>query len=200
MQETQVQSLSWEDPLEKEMAAHSSTLAWRIPWGRSLVGYSPWGRKESDTTERLHSLTHSLTHSVIKKKKGNILELYVLIWFGSKIFNQAYIFMCTCVYVCDYCCFQLLLRIKYALFSVLFIHFGIFLREEKEKCPVSAACVKHSWLILKLEIFMTEFIKFIEFNMESFQPKKMYTWENISALSLRSEWIGIYWVEPNKWD
>ena len=60
MQETQVQSLSWEDPLEKEMAAHSSTLAWRIPWGRSLVGYSPWGRKESDTTERLHSLTHSL--------------------------------------------------------------------------------------------------------------------------------------------
>ena len=32
MQETQVQSLSQEDPLEKEMAAHSSTLAWRIPW------------------------------------------------------------------------------------------------------------------------------------------------------------------------
>ena len=32
MQETQVRSLGWEDPLEKEMAAHSSTLAWRIPW------------------------------------------------------------------------------------------------------------------------------------------------------------------------
>ena len=32
MQETWVQSLSWEDPLEKEMATHSSTLAWRIPW------------------------------------------------------------------------------------------------------------------------------------------------------------------------
>ena len=32
MQETQVQSLSWEDPLEKEMATHSSILAWRIPW------------------------------------------------------------------------------------------------------------------------------------------------------------------------
>ena len=32
MQETQVQSLGWEDPLEKEMANHSSTLAWRIPW------------------------------------------------------------------------------------------------------------------------------------------------------------------------
>ena len=36
MQETQVWYLGWEDPLKKEMAAHSSTLAWRIPW-RSLV-------------------------------------------------------------------------------------------------------------------------------------------------------------------
>ena len=32
MQETWVQSLDWEDPLEKEMATHSSTLAWKIPW------------------------------------------------------------------------------------------------------------------------------------------------------------------------
>ena len=32
MQEAEVQSLGWEDPLEKEMATHSSTLAWRIPW------------------------------------------------------------------------------------------------------------------------------------------------------------------------
>ena len=33
-----VQSLDWEDPLEKEMAAHSSTLAWRIPWTEELGG------------------------------------------------------------------------------------------------------------------------------------------------------------------
>ena len=32
MQETQARSLGWEDPLEKEMAAHSSTIAWKIPW------------------------------------------------------------------------------------------------------------------------------------------------------------------------
>ena len=32
MQETQIQSLGWEDPLEKEMAAHCSILAWKIPW------------------------------------------------------------------------------------------------------------------------------------------------------------------------
>ena len=54
MQETQVQSLGWEDTLEKEMATHSSILAWRIPWTEEPSGYSPRGRKESDTTERLH--------------------------------------------------------------------------------------------------------------------------------------------------
>ena len=32
MQETRVQSLGWEDPLEKEMEIHSSTIAWKIPW------------------------------------------------------------------------------------------------------------------------------------------------------------------------
>ena len=50
-QETQVQSLGWEDPLEKEIATHSSSLAWRISWQRTLVGYNPWGQKESDMTE-----------------------------------------------------------------------------------------------------------------------------------------------------
>ena len=47
MWETQVQSLNWDDLLEKGMASHSSTLAWKILWteepGRL---YSPWGRKE----------------------------------------------------------------------------------------------------------------------------------------------------------
>ena len=53
--ETWVRSLGWEDPLEEGMATHSSILAWRIPMDRerSLVGYSLWGCKESDTTERL---------------------------------------------------------------------------------------------------------------------------------------------------
>ena len=53
--ETWVRFLGWEDPLEKEMAIHSSTLAWKIPWTEELgAGYYPWGRKESGTTERLH--------------------------------------------------------------------------------------------------------------------------------------------------
>ena len=53
MQETEVRSLGREDPLEEGMATHSSILAWRIPQKRSLVGYSPWGCKESDTAEWL---------------------------------------------------------------------------------------------------------------------------------------------------
>ena len=60
MRETWVRSLGWEDPLEKEMATHSSILAGESHGRRSLVGYSPWGRKESDTTERLHFLSFFL--------------------------------------------------------------------------------------------------------------------------------------------
>ena len=57
MQETQVQSLVWEDLLEEEMATHSSILAWKIHGQQSLVGYSRWNCKESDMTEQLHCLS-----------------------------------------------------------------------------------------------------------------------------------------------
>ena len=56
MQETQVQSLGWKDPLEKEMAIHSSILPGKSHGQRSLAGSSSWGCKESDMTEQL---THS---------------------------------------------------------------------------------------------------------------------------------------------
>ena len=62
MRETWVRSLGWEDPLEDSMATHTSILAWRIPHGqKSLVGYSPWGRKESDMTEQLSTYTHPVS-------------------------------------------------------------------------------------------------------------------------------------------
>ena len=51
VQETWVQFLGQEDPLEKGMAPHSSILAWRSHGQRSLVGYSTWHCKEPDTTE-----------------------------------------------------------------------------------------------------------------------------------------------------
>ena len=60
MRETWVQPLGWEHPLEEGMATHSSILDWRVPQTeshrqRNLAGYSPWGHKESNTTERLSS-------------------------------------------------------------------------------------------------------------------------------------------------
>ena len=46
VQKIWVRTLGWEDPLEKEMPTHFSILAWRIPWTeKSLMSYSPWGRK-----------------------------------------------------------------------------------------------------------------------------------------------------------
>ena len=54
--ESRVQSLGQEDPLEKGMATHSSTLDWKIPWTEELGSRSqrsPWGHKEPDTTEQL---------------------------------------------------------------------------------------------------------------------------------------------------
>ena len=53
MQETQVQSLGWEDALEKRVTTPSSILAGKSHVQRSLAGYGPWGHKESDTTEGL---------------------------------------------------------------------------------------------------------------------------------------------------
>ena len=46
--ETRVQSLGWEDPLEKGMATHSSILVWRIPWTEEPTGLQSMGHKESD--------------------------------------------------------------------------------------------------------------------------------------------------------
>ena len=46
-----VRSLGREDPLKEGMAIHSSIVAWRIPWTEEPGGYSPQGRKESETTE-----------------------------------------------------------------------------------------------------------------------------------------------------
>ena len=51
MWETWVRSLGWEDPLEEEMATHSSILAWRIPWIEEPGRLQSMGSQESDTTE-----------------------------------------------------------------------------------------------------------------------------------------------------
>ena len=50
MQETWVQSLGWDDPLEKETATDSSILAWRIPWTEESGGLQSMGKQELDIT------------------------------------------------------------------------------------------------------------------------------------------------------
>ena len=54
LQETQIQSLGWEDPLEKKWLLTPVFLPGESHRQRSLAGYSPWGCKESDMTEQLH--------------------------------------------------------------------------------------------------------------------------------------------------
>ena len=64
-QETGVWPLGQEDPLEKEIATHSSVLAWRLPWTEEPGGLR-WVRKESDMTERLYFF-----HFTILNKDNN---------------------------------------------------------------------------------------------------------------------------------
>ena len=62
MQETQVWSLGWEDPLEKEMATHSSNLDWGIPWTEEPGGLQSMGSHRADTTEHAHTFCY---HDII---------------------------------------------------------------------------------------------------------------------------------------
>ena len=59
MCETWVRSLGWEDPLEKEMATHSSTLAWTVPWMEEPGRLQSMGSQRVEQTELFHLLTYS---------------------------------------------------------------------------------------------------------------------------------------------
>ena len=66
-----VQSLDWGDPLEEGMATHSRVLAWRILCTEEPGGYSPWGRKESDTTEVTGMHARCIVR--LRKKSDNVI-------------------------------------------------------------------------------------------------------------------------------
>ena len=71
VRETRVRSLSWEYPLEKEMATHSSTLAWKIPWTKEP------GRLESMGSQRVgHDWATSLFQSQCSKMRCQLQEKY----------------------------------------------------------------------------------------------------------------------------
>ena len=60
MQKTRVQSLGWENPLEKEMATHSSVDAWKIPWTEEPSGLQSMGSQRVNMTEQLTHMGHPM--------------------------------------------------------------------------------------------------------------------------------------------
>ena len=69
------------------MATHSSTFAWKIPWTEEPVGYSPWGHKASDTTERLHFHFHAIGY-ISKSWKFPDSYLMVAIYCNLNVLKQ----------------------------------------------------------------------------------------------------------------
>ena len=86
MRETRVRFLGWEDPLEKEMAIHSSTLAWKIPWTEEPDRLQSWGRKQSDTTELLHFTLQLLTLASFTQHSF-MLRIRSLLHFTAEFFH-----------------------------------------------------------------------------------------------------------------
>ena len=94
MWETWVQSPGWEHTLEEDMATHSSILPWRIPdRGYWQAACSPWGRKESDTTEQLSTEQYWLLQPGIGINLGPT-NLF--------IYLSIYPFVYPSVYLCIY--------------------------------------------------------------------------------------------------
>ena len=77
MQETQVQSLGQEDPLEKGMGTHSSILAWRIPWTEKPGGLQSRGSQESDN---------------LRKTQGSQINIFKINIKNIKYFLREHIF------------------------------------------------------------------------------------------------------------
>ena len=67
---TRIEPLGQEDPLEKEMATHSSILAWKISWTEEPGGLRPWGRKELDVTEHVLLTTIKDIRGSIHQRKS----------------------------------------------------------------------------------------------------------------------------------
>ena len=92
MQETQVQSLGWDDPLKKEMATHSSILPEKSYGQRGLVGYSPWGHKRVGhdlVTEQQQSICKTLKSLMLTTNICQSEHLLVVSWSWYKLENSA---------------------------------------------------------------------------------------------------------------
>ena len=94
MQETWVQSLGWEDPLEEGMETHSDILAQRIHGQKSLAVCGPWGRKESDMTEvSQHAAQSNAVILTVKYNIANINSAYLQCGIYLKSVHVSYFFV-----------------------------------------------------------------------------------------------------------
>ena len=89
MREAGVWFQGWEGPLEKEMAIHSSTLAWKIPWTEELDRLQSWGRTELDKTEWLHFIfTPTVQEDALPSEPpGKSLQVQAKIQISHDILN-----------------------------------------------------------------------------------------------------------------
>ena len=83
MQETRVQSLGWEDPLEEGMATYFSIPAWRIPWTEKPGGLLSMGSRRFGHVARAHTHTHTHTHTLL-----NIENVYLMGFLDVEINNH----------------------------------------------------------------------------------------------------------------
>ena len=97
MQETWVWFLGREDPLEKEMATHFSTLAWKIPWSEEPGGLQSMGSQESDMTEQL-STVHTHRHRHTHTHTWVCVCVCVYKMYLSR-YTHICVYMCVCVYI-----------------------------------------------------------------------------------------------------
>ena len=100
MQETQVWSLGWEDPLEKVTTTHSSILAWRIPWIEEPGGLQSMGSQRVGHGWAANTLTFSLTH---RKCIGKVVTFFfssLSSWPSFSNLPLALLFLCLCSSLC----------------------------------------------------------------------------------------------------
>ena len=103
LQEMQIQSLGWEDPLEKEMATHSTILAWEIPWTEEPGGLQSMGLQRAGhdwaTKQEQQTFMKSMNHS-LPWNPWNVFH-HSLYWM-KYVKHRYIIYMCVCVCVCVY--------------------------------------------------------------------------------------------------
>ena len=119
MRETRVRSLGWEDPMEKEMAIHSSTIAWKIPWteepgrlqsmGSQRVGHD-WGTSLHLTLSLFFSPVKWRSYSVFKLTSLYYMLVFMFTW--QRCFLTWYLLL-ACVIFCYFLfCFPYFIFMK----------------------------------------------------------------------------------------